>query len=97
MRSDCLGVGLTGIMDNEITAGLKGKDALAAMLDDLRGVAVETNAEWADRLGIPRSTAVTTVKPSGTGVATDGRRERHPPSLRETLRADRAQRQAGIR
>jgi ribonucleoside-diphosphate reductase alpha chain len=61
-----LGVSLTGIMDNRITAGLEGSAVLSNMLDDLRGIAVDTNAEWADMLGVPRSTAVTTVKPSGT-------------------------------
>jgi ribonucleoside-triphosphate reductase len=61
-----LGVSLTGIMDNEITAGLKGKETLASMLDELRIVAVETNARWSGLLGIPPSAAVTTVKPSGT-------------------------------
>lgn len=61
-----LGVSLTGIMDNELTAGLKGQNALIEVLDDLRGVAVSTNATWADRLDIPHSTAITTVKPSGT-------------------------------
>jgi ribonucleoside-diphosphate reductase alpha chain len=61
-----LGVSLTGIMDNEITSGAKGKDALISLLKDLRCLAVDTNVEWAALLGIPRSAAVTTVKPSGT-------------------------------
>jgi ribonucleoside-triphosphate reductase len=55
-----LGVSLTGIADNPDV--FNGKIAL----DELRKVAVETNAEWADRLGIGRSTAITCVKPSGT-------------------------------
>jgi ribonucleoside-diphosphate reductase alpha chain len=55
-----LGVSLTGIADNyELFYG--GID-----LEELRDVAVETNKEWADRLGINQSTAVTCVKPSGT-------------------------------
>jgi ribonucleoside-diphosphate reductase alpha chain len=55
-----LGVSLTGIADNpELFFG-------NIDLEELRNVAVETNAEWADRLGIARSTAVTCVKPSGT-------------------------------
>jgi ribonucleoside-triphosphate reductase len=56
-----LGVSLTGIADNHNlwTAG-------GGILDELREVAVETNKEWADRLGIGRSTAITCVKPSGT-------------------------------
>lgn len=55
-----LGVSLTGIADNEILF-YGGID-----LEELKQVAVDTNAEWADRLGINRSAAVTCVKPSGT-------------------------------
>jgi len=62
-----LGVSLTGIMDNPITNGtLGGGVKLGETLDRLREVAVETNAKWAKRLGIPVSAAVTCVKPSGT-------------------------------
>lgn len=56
-----LGVSLTGIADNRRLF-----DDDESWLEELRQVAVETNAEWADRLGIPRSAAVTCVKPSGT-------------------------------
>lgn len=55
-----LGVSLTGIADNPDV--FNGK----VDLDALREVANETNAEWAGRLGIPRSTAITCIKPSGT-------------------------------
>lgn len=55
-----LGVSLTGIMDN--LPLLHDVDVLTK----LKQVAVSTNAELADRLGIPRSTAITCVKPSGT-------------------------------
>ena len=59
-----LGVSLTGIMDNPLmTSANKG---LEETLEHLRGIAVATNAEWADRLGIPVSVAITCVKPSGT-------------------------------
>ncbi len=61
-----LGVSLTGIMDNPLTSGQLGYGDLASALDKLREHAVETNRDWAERLGIPRSAAVTTVKPSGT-------------------------------
>jgi len=54
-----LGVSLTGICDNKVLARGEG-------LDELKQVAIDTNSEWADRLGIPRSTAITCVKPSGT-------------------------------
>lgn len=55
-----LGVSLTGIADNADL--FRTGDGLS----QLREVANEVNQEWADRLGIPRSTAITCVKPSGT-------------------------------
>ncbi len=54
-----LGVSLTGIADN-------GKLSGGDYLSELKQVAVDTNKEWAERLGIPQSAAVTCVKPSGT-------------------------------
>ena len=59
-----LGVSLTGIFGNPLTGTLHKN--LASMLASLREIAVETNVDEADRLGIEHSTAVTTVKPSGT-------------------------------
>ena len=59
-----LGVSLTGIFGNPLTGTLHKN--LAPMLASLREIAVETNADEADRLGIEHSAAVTTVKPSGT-------------------------------
>jgi ribonucleoside-diphosphate reductase alpha chain len=53
-----LGVSLTGICDNRNWPEID--------LKELRNVAIETNKEWADRLGLPPSTAITCVKPSGT-------------------------------
>ena len=61
-----LGVSMTGIMDNDLTSGQFGVDGLDEVLEELRDDVVETNALWADRLGIPRSVATTCVKPSGT-------------------------------
>lgn len=61
-----LGVSLTGIYGNKLMNGSEGKDQLADFLDEIRELAVETNAEWAAKLGIQPSTAVTTIKPSGT-------------------------------
>jgi ribonucleoside-triphosphate reductase len=57
-----LGVSLTGIADNRELFGT----ASGGLLNELKELANEVNAEWADRLGIPRSTAITCVKPSGT-------------------------------
>jgi len=59
-----LGVSLTGIMDNPL---MTSKNAgLEKLLEHLRDIAVRTNVEWAGRLGIPVSAAITCVKPSGT-------------------------------
>lgn len=57
-----LGVSLTGIADNELLFGTTS----GRLLNELKELANEVNAEWADRLGIPRSAAITCVKPSGT-------------------------------
>jgi len=56
-----LGVSLTGIQDSPIL-----QDPDEKFLKELKNVAVETNKEWADKLGIPQSAAITCVKPSGT-------------------------------
>ena len=55
-----LGVSLTGILDNEDMISLDFD------LGILREHAVQTNKKWAELLGIPASTAITCVKPSGT-------------------------------
>ena len=59
-----LGVSLTGIMDNVLTA-TPGPE-LEFTLNELKNHAVEVNKKWAAILGINESTAITTVKPSGT-------------------------------
>lgn len=56
-----LGVDITGQLDCPLLYGPDG----AAVMRHLRSVAVETNKEYAAKLGINQSTAVTTVKPSG--------------------------------
>ena len=56
-----LGVSLTGIADNPRLFSTDG-----GILNELKKLANEVNEEWADRLGIPRSAAITCVKPSGT-------------------------------
>jgi len=59
-----LGVSLTGICDH----ALLGNDSpdLEKWLTEMKDVAIKTNKEWADKLGINQSTAITCVKPSGT-------------------------------
>jgi ribonucleoside-diphosphate reductase alpha chain len=59
-----LGVSLTGVMDNPLMTTRN--QGLEKTLEHLKAVAVQTNKEWADRLGIPVSAAITCVKPSGT-------------------------------
>ena len=61
-----LGVSLTGQMDHPVLNGRSGMDQLEAWLDEMKQEAVKVNAEVADNMGIPRSTAITTGKPSGT-------------------------------
>lgn len=56
----------TGIMDNELTSGQRGRETLIAALQSLRSAAAAENATQAGALGIATSAAVTCVKPSGT-------------------------------
>ena len=85
-----LGVSLTGIMDNVLTA--KAGDKLATVLELLKDTAVQTNAATAKQLNIPQSTAVTCVKPSGTVSqltdAASGIHARHNPYYIRTVRGD---------
>lgn len=55
-----LGVSLTGIMDSPELSN-KGSWNLDEVLERFRNVAVATNKEWAERLGINPSVAITTV------------------------------------
>ena len=59
-----LGVSMTGIMDHPVLS--KPTDETIKWLTELREHAININKEWAERLGIPVSAAITTVKPSGT-------------------------------
>ena len=85
-----LGVSLTGIMDNPLMT-LRNKE-LESTLEHLRGIAVSTNAEWADRLGIPVAAAITCIKPSGTVSqlvdSASGIHARHSPYYIRTVRGD---------
>ena len=86
-----LGVSLTGITDNEYTNGKTGK--LEETLVELRQVAVDTAKEWAAKIGVPFSAAITCVKPSGTVSqlvdAASGIHARHSPYYVRTVRADK--------
>ena len=85
-----LGVSLTGIMDNSLTNGAKGD--IKKTLNELRDIAVETNKEYAQKLGIERAAAITCVKPSGTVSqlvdSASGIHARHNPYYVRTVRAD---------
>jgi len=64
-----LGVSLTGIMDHDVLGGKNGmaeSPMLATWLEEMRDVSIETNKEWAAKLGVNQSVAITCVKPSGT-------------------------------
>jgi ribonucleoside-triphosphate reductase (thioredoxin) len=85
-----LGVSLTGILDNKLlTQENKG---LGETLEHLRSVAVDTNAQFSQRLGIPQSAAITCVKPSGTVSqlvdSASGIHARHSPYYIRTVRGD---------
>ncbi len=85
-----LGVSLTGIMDNSLTATSGGK--LETALEILRAEAVIVNEAMSKQLKIPQSTAVTCVKPSGTVSqltdAASGIHARHNPYYIRTVRGD---------
>ena len=86
-----LGVSLTGIMDNSLTNGKE--DGLEELLDALREEAVKTNKEFAQKIGINQSVAITCVKPSGTVSqlvdAASGIHARHNPYYIRTVRGDK--------
>ena len=94
-----LGVSLTGIMDHEMLSGqadaLCGDDEaqeLQRWLTEMKEVAIATNKEWAERLGVNPSTAITCVKPSGTVSqlvnSASGIHPRFSPYYIRTVRAD---------
>ena len=86
-----LGVSLTGIMDNPLTNGKK--KGLEELLTELKKIAVATNKDWAKRLGINQSVAITCVKPSGTVSqlvdSASGIHARHNQYYIRTVRADK--------
>ena len=79
-----LGVSLTGILDCPIWT--------EEILEILRDVAVETNKKMSKDLGIPQSTAITCVKPSGTVSqlvdSASGIHARHNDYYIRTVRGD---------
>ena len=94
-----LGVSLTGIMDHEMLSGVsdsrcgdpQGQET-QRWLQELKEVAIETNKEWAEKLGVSQSVAITCVKPSGTVSqlvdSASGIHARHSPHYIRTVRGD---------
>jgi len=94
-----LGLSLTGIMDHPVLSGqVDAEDPyvdinyLEEWLNEMKEVAIETNKEWAERLGINPSVAITCVKPSGTVSqlvnSASGIHPRFAPHYIRTVRAD---------
>ena len=89
-----LGVSLTGIMDSALLSGNSPRigQNIEGLLSRLRDIAINTNKKLAKSLGIPQSTAVTTVKPSGTVSqlvdSASGIHARHNPYYIRTVRGD---------
>jgi ribonucleoside-triphosphate reductase len=85
-----LGVSFTGIMDNPLMT--TNNTGLEKTLEHLKSIAVGTNADWAERLGIPVATAITCVKPSGTVSqlvdSASGIHARHSAYYIRTVRGD---------
>jgi ribonucleoside-diphosphate reductase alpha chain len=96
-----LGVSMTGIMDCVLTNGKLPEHGTGGrpvrttgqILRTLKDIAIETNKEWAKKLGISQSVAITCVKPSGTVSqlvdSASGIHARHNPYYIRTVRADK--------
>ena len=84
-----LGVSLTGIMDHNVLAGLTDS---RTWLTEMKQVAIDTNADLAQTLGIQQSSAITCVKPSGTVSqlvdSASGIHARHNDYYIRTVRGD---------
>jgi intein/homing endonuclease len=95
------GVSLTGIFSNSIlngkstdfeNRGFKGFKSLPEILTALKEEYVEVNRVYAETLGIPQSTAIGCIKPSGTVSqlvnSPSGIHTSHSPYYIRTIRAD---------
>lgn len=86
-----LGVSLTGIMDHPVLS--QTSDEATTWLKEMKATAIATNKEWADKLGINQSAAITTVKPSGTVSqlvdSASGIHTRYSKYYVRTVRADK--------
>jgi ribonucleoside-diphosphate reductase alpha chain len=59
-----LGVSLTGIMDNDFFSNANNPE-LPKVLQELKDYSIEVNKDWANKLGINPSAAITCIKPEG--------------------------------
>ena len=103
-----LGVSLTGIMDHPVMNGSSATEEMLSFigissscdkrnlinwLQKLRDLARSTNEEWATKLSIPVSSAITCVKPSGTVSqlvdTASGIHARHNPYYIRRIRTDK--------
>jgi ribonucleoside-diphosphate reductase alpha chain len=89
-----LGVSLTGIMDNKMMHDRNDfYHELPEILTALKQEAINTNKDWANKIGINPAAAITCVKPSGTVSqltdAASGIHPRHSEYYIRTVRADR--------
>ena len=86
-----LGVSLTGIMDHAVLSSSELNET-KRWLTTMKEVAIETNKEWAKKLGVNPSAAITCVKPSGTVSqlvnSASGIHPRFAPHYLRTVRAD---------
>ena len=86
-----LGVSLTGISDHKILGNPHDK-TIRGFLEILRKAAIGENQQWAQKLGINQSTAITCVKPSGTVSqlvnSASGIHARYAPYYVRRVRAD---------
>ena len=98
-----LGVSLTGIMDSKLLNSYNtiyledgqmvfDETFVGGILEKLKEKAIETNKQYAKSLGIPQSTAITCVKPSGTVSqlvdSASGIHTRHSKYYIRTVRGD---------
>ena len=84
-----LGVSFTGVYDCPVVL-----NASPEQLNAWKGFAVTTNLQWAKKLKIPQSVAVTCIKPSGTvsqltGVSGSGLHPSYSPHYLRRVRQDK--------
>ena len=84
-----LGVSLTGIMDHPLLSGRGDKGELK-WLRAMRAEAIKTNAQWANRLGISASTAITAVASGTVSQLVDSASGIHPRYSSQYIRRVRA-------